>query len=162
MVVTEYTDIICRINITIKATLTHGVAQAREDLFMKTSWLLATLGLSVSTAGFAMTETEAEIAKRIKPVGSVYLAGSEPEVVTPTGPRTGEQVYTQVCSSCHSTGLLGAPIAGDADAWAPRKAKGMDVLLNSALNGLNNMTPQKAMGSEEEIAAAIQFMLGEG
>lgn len=126
---------------------------------MKTPWLLAALGLSVSALASASVDSDAEIAKRIKPVGSVYLAGAESEQVEPAGPRTGEQTYTQVCAACHATGLLGAPKSGSADEWAPRKAKGMDVLVNSALNGLGNMTPQKNAASEEEITAAIEFML---
>lgn len=128
---------------------------------MKTPWLLTALGLSLSTAALASVDHEAEIAKRIKPVGSVYLAGAEPEVIQPAGPRSGEQTYNQVCGSCHSTGLLGAPKSGHADDWAPRKAQGMDVLLDHAMNGFNNMTPQKGSASEEEIAAAIKFKLGE-
>lgn len=128
---------------------------------MKIPWLLAALGLSLATAAYASVGDKAEIEKRIKPVGSVYLAGAEPVSAEPTGPRTGEQMYNAVCIACHSGALPDAPKAGSAADWAPRKAKGMDTLLNSALNGLNNMTPQKAMGSEEEIQAAIEFMMGD-
>lgn len=125
---------------------------------MKTTWLLAALGLSVSAAALAATDKEAQIVERIKPVGDVYLAGAEPEQAAPTGPRSGDQVYNAVCIACHTGAIPGAPVKGNADDWAPRLAKGMDVLVNHALNGFNAMPPQSAMASEEEIRAAIEFM----
>lgn len=128
---------------------------------MKTPWLLAALGLAVSAAALASGDDKAEIQKRIEPVGSVYLAGAEPEVKEPTGPRSGEQMYNGVCIACHGGALPEAPKLHNVADWAPRKAKGIDTLLDHALNGFNNMTPQKAMGSEEEIRAAIEYMMGD-
>lgn len=50
--------------------------------------------LTFSTAAFALTEADKNaIAERIKPVGDVYLAGSEPVQAAPTGPRDGATVY---------------------------------------------------------------------
>ncbi|GGA64602.1 cytochrome c [Neiella marina] len=106
----------------------------------------------------AATDKDAEIVKRIKPVGDVYLAGDEPVAAAPTGPRSGDQVYNAVCIACHTGAIPGAPVKGNADDWAPRLEKGLDVLVDHALNGFNAMPPQKAMASEEEIRAAIEFM----
>jgi cytochrome c5 len=63
--------------------------------------------------------------------------------------------------SCHGTGAAGAPKLGDAAAWAPRIAAGMDSLLANATNGLNAMPP---MGlcmacSQEELQGAIEYMV---
>ena len=50
-------------------------------------------------------------------------------------PKDGEAVFQQTCSACHGTGLAGAPKAGDHAAWAPRVAKGKDLLYQHALQG---------------------------
>ena len=52
-------------------------------------------------------------------------------------PKTGAEVYQQVCSACHGTGLVGAPKAGDVAAWGPRIAKGNAVLYDHALHGFH-------------------------
>jgi cytochrome c5 len=118
--------------------------------------LLSTLAVNASTDA----EREA-IAKRIAPVGQVYVAGAAPAAAaTASGPRSGQQVYQAACFACHGTGALDAPKPGDAAAWEPRIAQGFDVMLQKSIDGFNNMP---AMGtctscSEDEIAAAIRFM----
>ena len=99
------------------------------------------------------------IKKRIAPVGSVYLAGANAAAeVVPSGPRSGEQVYQASCFACHGTGALGAPKT--ADDWAARLGKGRDVLINHAINGFNAMPPRGTCMdcSDDEIAAAVDFM----
>jgi len=117
-----------------------------------------TMSMAVSAAG----QSNEEIQKRIQPVGGVYLAGAVAEVVAaPTGPRSGEQVYQASCFGCHGTGAAGAPKYGDAAAWAPRKAQGMDVLFDHALNGFNAMPPKGTCMScsDDELKAAIEHMV---
>ena len=110
-------------------------------------------------APFDNSLTEEAIKKRIAPVGTVYLAGAEPVVAEPTGPRTGQQVYQASCFGCHGTGALGAPKT-KAD-WDTRLAKGMDVLLQHGINGFNAMPPRGTCMdcSDDEIKDAIEFML---
>jgi cytochrome c5 len=120
------------------------------------------VALSFSSATFATTSqaTDDAIAARIKPVGSVYTAVNAPVAAKPTGPRTGEQVYSTFCVACHATGVSGAPIKGNAALWAPRLAQGKDVLKNHALNGFNAM-PMKGTCmdcTEDEIVAAIEHL----
>lgn len=103
-----------------------------------------------------------EIEKRIKPVGQVYLAGAAPAVeAAPTGPKSGADVYQASCFACHGTGAMGAPKKGDAAAWKPRVAQGMDLLLEHAIKGFNAMPPKGTCMacSDDEIKAAIDFML---
>jgi cytochrome c5 len=50
-------------------------------------------------------------------------------------PKTGEELFQQVCSACHGTGLAGAPKAGDKAAWGPRIAQGKATLYQHALQG---------------------------
>jgi cytochrome c5 len=124
--------------------------------------ILVTLLTVLSIASVQATEpTKSAVEQRIQPVGDVYLAGAEPaKAAEPAGPKSGEQVYQQACFACHGTGALGAPKKGDAAAWAPRVAQGMDVLLKHAINGFNAMPPKGTCMacSSDEIKAAIDFM----
>ncbi|KKO45183.1 cytochrome C [Arsukibacterium ikkense] len=120
------------------------------------------LALSLLTVGaIASTDNDEALAKRIAPVGQVYIAGQQPAAaVQATGPRSGQQVYNTACIACHGTGALDAPKPGEAS-WKPRIAQGFDVMLKHSIDGFNNMP---AMGtcatcSEDEIAAAIRFMI---
>ncbi|NRA71839.1 MAG: cytochrome c5 family protein [Gammaproteobacteria bacterium] len=120
-----------------------------------------TAALAMSFVAHASEQTNAEILKRIQPVGNVYLAGAVKEVAAvPTGPRSGEDVYNTTCIGCHGTGAAGAPKMGDAAAWAPRKAQGMDVLFTHALKGFNAMPPKGTCMacSDDELKAAIEHM----
>lgn len=66
----------------------------------------------------------------IKPDAGAAATGSTAAI-----PKDGAAVFQQTCSACHGTGLAGAPKAGDHAAWAPRIAKGKDVLYQHALQG---------------------------
>lgn len=50
-------------------------------------------------------------------------------------------VYQRSCASCHTVAATGAPLTGDRDAWTPRMAKGMDVLVDNVVNGFGGMPP---------------------
>ncbi len=124
------------------------------------SVLFAALTFSTTVLATSQADYDA-IAERIKPVGNVYLAGNEPVVAEATGPRDGATVYGTFCIACHSSGVSGAPIKGDAAQWAPRIAQGKDVLKEHAINGLNLM-PAKGTCmdcSDDEIVAAIEHMI---
>lgn len=58
---------------------------------------------------------------------------------TKSDPAHGQQVYRQACAFCHDKGVAGAPKAGDAAAWGPRLAQGIDTLYASALQGKGAM-----------------------
>lgn len=119
--------------------------------------------IAFSSASFAASVSQEEydaIAERIKPVGNIYLAGSEPIAAEPTGPRDGATVYGTFCIACHATGVSGAPKIGDAVDWAPRIAQGEAVLNDHAINGFNAMPAKGACMdcSDDEIIAAIKHM----
>ena len=74
----------------------------------------------------------------------------------------GAELYARACAVCHDSGIADAPIAGTdgADEWKRRLSEsGMDGLLESSLNGKGAMPPQSAVGSRDDIAAAIRHML---
>src|SRR6185437_7140550 len=81
-------------------------------------------------------EDEQRVLERIKPVGTVVMA----EASAPHGSLSGEQVFAQVCKTCHETGLAGAPKAGDKAAWGPRIAEGEKTLVQHAIGGYQGKT----------------------
>ena len=126
-----------------------------------------------------LDEYQAQIAERIRPVGQVYLPGEEQQAAAPTidtavepepvaAALSGPQVYNSACLACHGAGIAGAPILGDVEAWAARIAQGSDVLYDHAINGYTGelgYMPAKggrADLSDEEVAAAVDYMVAEG
>jgi cytochrome c5 len=76
----------------------------------------------------------------------------------------GEAVYNKACTTCHATGLAGAPKLGDAADWGPRIAQGEALLLEHAIKGFTGkkgMMPPKGGFvnlSDDEVRAAIAYM----
>ncbi|MCW5621448.1 MAG: cytochrome c oxidase subunit II [Burkholderiales bacterium] len=75
----------------------------------------------------------------------------------------GAEVYAQSCGMCHETGLAGAPKIGDKAAWAPRSAKGLDVLYGHAIGGFNMMPPKggNLALSDAQVKAAVDHLLAQ-
>jgi cytochrome c5 len=111
--------------------------------------------------------------QRIAPVGAVRsgeegaaaLAEAQTAAVeaAPTAEVEvdGAAVYGGLCKTCHDAGVAGAPIPGS-DLMAQRVAeKGLEVVLQNAINGLNAMPPRGGNPSltDEQIQAAVDFML---
>lgn len=118
--------------------------------------------LSLISITYASSMSDAAIAQRIAPVGSVYLQGEAPETpALPLGLRAGDTVYNTSCIACHATGVAGAPKAGDGPAWKARLEQGRSVVNNHAISGFNAMPALGACMdcSNEEIIAAIDYML---
>ena len=135
---------------------------------MKRVLAVGLLGFSLA-AGTALASVEDEIRARIQPVGEVCLQGEEcgeaaaaPAASANAGARSGSEVYDSACMACHATGAAGAPVVGNAEAWAPRIEKGMDTLISHAINGFNAMPPKGgcASCSDDEISAAVEHMVG--
>lgn len=111
------------------------------------------------------------VSERIKPMGGVYVGSVPADVAsgtTQTAPvqvasaeLSGEQVYQQVCASCHAAGVLNAPKPGDAAAWDARMAKGIEAVYASAINGIGAMPAKGGRPdvSDESVKAAVDFMV---
>ncbi len=108
------------------------------------------------------------IAKRTAPVGKIFVEGDDVPTAEPppapvsTGPRSGEQVYTQNCSACHSGALPNAPAFGNAIWKTLAEERGVEDLLKSAIAGTaNGMPPRGACMncSDDELKAAIEHMI---
>ncbi|MHC5789259.1 MULTISPECIES: c-type cytochrome [Pseudomonas] len=109
------------------------------------------LGLLLSACGEA--EPPAAVRLDAAPLDAARLSPADPALA---------QVYASSCQLCHANPASGAPLAGDAKAWAPRLAQGADTLLDHSINGYQGMPP---MGlcmqcSEAQFLALISFMSG--
>jgi cytochrome c5 len=101
-------------------------------------------------------ENENIVLSRIQPVGTVVIA----EATGPKGMLTGEQVYGNVCKTCHEAGLAGAPKFGDKAAWAKVVAQGDKLAFEHAIGGFKAM-PAKGGNSDltdDEVKRAVAFM----
>jgi cytochrome c5 len=107
------------------------------------------------------------VAKRLKPVGELLLAGEasqvEPEPAVESGEEKVKTIYTASCAACHASGAAGAPKLGDKAAWAPRIKGGNDGLYNSAINGKNAMPPKggNASLSDADVKAVVDYMVSQ-
>jgi len=138
--------------------------------------VLALANVLISDADYSHeTVIKENIEDRIKPVGSVHLAGSEPqpaedvadkpvkeepELVVASAEKSIEQIY-QACAICHGPGVLNAPKLGDKAGWGPRLAKGEDQLYANAINGIGAMPPKggRLDFSDDEVRRAVDYML---
>ncbi|WP_432471595.1 c-type cytochrome [Amphritea sp. HPY] len=121
--------------------------------------------------GFLATSTmantdNAAIAERIKPVGSVCVEGDDcggasAAPAAAGGARSAADLYTTKCAACHTSGVLGAPKFGTSE-WTDRAAgKGLDTLVNNAINGINAMPPRGTCAdcSDDEIKSLVEYMV---
>ena len=118
----------------------------------------------------AHAESDEAIAKRLKPVGEVCVAGQECAGVAAAasaaggGGRSGDDIIAKHCGACHGTGVLGAPKIGDAADWKARAAErgGVSALLKSAQGGRNSMPPKGTCAdcTDDELLGAIHKMSG--
>ena len=103
-----------------------------------------------------------DIAMRLEPVVTLAKIRSNMSAAAGAGDsasKTPEQLYQGACMACHSTGAAGAPKLGDSGAWGPRLAKGLDALLNSAVNGIGAMPPRGgSQYSDEQIHSVIEYI----
>jgi cytochrome c5 len=106
------------------------------------------------------------------PIMVIALSGCEkpPSTASPVSEAQSRQlrpldpeiaaIYERSCRSCHTIAASGAPLTGDKASWAPRMDKGMDVLLDSVINGFGGMPPFGLCMdcSAQQFEALIRFM----
>ncbi|MBQ0720943.1 MAG: cytochrome c5 family protein [Gammaproteobacteria bacterium] len=109
-------------------------------------------------------EQEKAMSERLAPAGEVSLVGevaSAPAAGNGGGSRSGSDVYSTSCKTCHDAGMAGAPKLGAPDQWAARIDKGMDTLYTSAISGFQGMPPKGLCMdcSDDELKAAVDYMI---
>ena len=78
----------------------------------------------------------------------------------PAAATAAPALYAQVCSTCHTPGIAGAPKVGDKAAWAPRIAQGIDALTANAIKGKGAMPPKGgSSASDADIKAVVTYMV---
>lgn len=73
----------------------------------------------------------------------------------------GKRTYEKVCSSCHETGVEGAPIVGNKADWSGRSDLWEAVLVEHAEKGFVRM-PAKGnaeYATDYDVSAAAEYML---
>ena len=112
------------------------------------------------------------IAARIAAVGQINTAQAQSSTTTTQVAVTeaavdGQKVYQSACIACHGAGVAGAPMVGNAAAWAARIAAGNDSLYANAINGLvgsSGVMPAKGGNttlSDAEVKAAVDHMVSQ-
>jgi len=136
-------------------------------------WLANSLAEDTPGAYEKGTETqELLIDQRLAPVSDVQISGNaatQTAAAAPAAggsgaaPKTGKEIWEGTCSACHGTGALGAPKIGDKAAWAPRIAKGLDVLKQHALHGFNQMPAHggNMALSDDDVVKALEYMVSQ-
>ena len=100
---------------------------------------------------------DAAVRARIAPVGTVEVAAP----AAPKGTLAGDQVFAQVCKTCHETGLAGAHKLGDKTAWAKVIAQGEKLTVQHAIAGIRAMPPRggNAGLTDAEVQRGVVFMV---
>ena len=110
-------------------------------------------------------DTSSEVAQkatldRIKPFAQlVALDANAPKVE-----KSGQEVFDAVCTTCHTSGALGAPKFGNKGDWGPRISQGYETLIKHATEGIRQMPPRGGDGdlSDTEVARAVAYMANAG
>ena len=108
------------------------------------------------------------VSARLAPVGTVNTDAAAVAAAAAPAPAAvsddpGAATYNRVCHTCHATGVAGAPLLGNKEAWQPRIDQGLDALLSSAIHGKNAMPPRGTCTncSDEDLKAAIEYMVSQ-
>ena len=93
---------------------------------------------------------------------------AQAEPAAPAGPsspaavvfKSGEQVYKEVCLSCHAFGVAGAPKSGEPGGWAALAEEGQAAVTAHGWVGIRGMPPKggRADLSLEAFARATAWM----
>ena len=128
-------------------------------------------------------QAPAQVAARIAPAGAVYAgntgraamqaaadaaAKAAASQVAYGGTTDGKTIYDNLCTSCHTAGVAGAPKLGDKGMWGPRIAQGLDTLIKHATEGYHgpdgNFMPPKGGNpalTDAQIKAAVTWIVGQ-
>lgn len=138
-------------------TKTHVQLAAKRPTRFALSVIGALSVLIVVGCGKASEVDHETTATLIQPVARIEVE----RVQVAAGNRTGEEIYQNLCTSCHAGGLLNAPPTGDTEAWAERLAKGLEANVGSVVHGLGAMPPRGGGSdlTDTEVERAVVYLL---
>jgi len=116
-----------------------------------------------------MTDCKKEVKILSEPTISAeeVAAADDTLVKAASGNEKGAKVYNGACAACHNLGVAGAPKLDDKATWKTRLLLGEATLIKHAIEGFQGdagMMPPKGGRmdlSDEDVAAAVRFMLAE-
>jgi cytochrome c5 len=109
-------------------------------------------------------DTIEDIAMRLMPVVSLDIMRNSTSAAAAggTASKSPDQLYQGACQACHATGAAGAPKLGDEAAWVERVAKGLDGLIEAAINGVGGMPPRGgSQYNDQQMRAVVEYMAAE-
>jgi cytochrome c5 len=162
-----------------KVTMVNCRQHNSTGLIVRLGTLLAVIGFSASLV-WAQPDS-GRIGSNLAPIGTICLAGDSctdaPAVTQAASPTPAAApaaapepaaddfdvagTYQMRCFACHGTGAAGAPVAGNADAWGERMAKGMEAVMTNAINGVGAM-PARGLCmdcTDDHIRSLIDYMV---
>jgi cytochrome c5 len=94
-------------------------------------------------------------------VADAQIHAAGPDATAPLSPSE-IRVLQRICATCHARPGIGVPVMGDEAAWAPRRAKGVDLLLANTVNGFGGMPPLGTCSwcSEDELRRLVAVISG--
>lgn len=123
----------------------------------------------------------AKVTARIAPAGAVYAgntgraamqaaadaaAKAAASQVAYGGTTDGKAIFDNLCTSCHTAGVAGAPKVGNKAMWSPRIAQGIDTLVKHAIEGYHgpdgNFMPPKGGNpalTDEQVKNAVHWIV---
>jgi len=140
-------------------------SETQDKQVLEESRYLEGVAARLQPAGQEAVAGQDNSALAIKPNAGGGQAGSA--AAAPALPKSGEELFQQVCSTCHGAGIAGAPKAGDKAAWGPRIAQGKDVLYEHALKGFqgsSGVMPPKGGRTDlpdDLIKEGVDYMVGQ-
>lgn len=116
--------------------------------------LTLTLSLALLTACGEETAPKTTNAK----IPAIQAAEKAATIATMS---TAQKVYEDSCSSCHSTGAMNAPMLGDKQAWSNHMKKGLEHMVENAVNGVGQMPPKggNMSLSTSDVKAAVEYIV---
>jgi len=123
----------------------------------------AAVSSTVAAGAAAVSGAADKVREAVEPANET--AASQPAAGAMTANydlAEGKKLYDSICMACHIAGAAGAPKFGDKAAWAGRDEKGVEALTATVISGKGAMPARGGSGgTDEEIAAAVAYMLSE-
>ena len=145
-------------NAVAQQSIEDNVRPAGQVCLAGQSCVGSTVGTASTVAPAASTRVAAPVAAVVEEV--VEVVEEAVAAVAEVAAFDVETTYQMSCFACHGTGAAGAPILGDAEAWAPRMEKGMDAVMANVVNGVNAMPPKGLCFTctDEDLTALVTYM----
>lgn len=123
----------------------------------------ATLTARIAPAGAVYAGNTGRAAMQAAADAATKAAASQ---VAYGGTTDGKEIFNNLCTSCHTSGVAGAPKVGDKAAWGPRMAQGLETLVKHAIEGYHgpdgNYMPPKGGNpalTDEQVTNAVHWIV---